>query len=433
MATVVARSVDSNAPLPFLPPPVLPPAVALQASALPQTTTGSTLLTPVTSSQAPPTQHPLPTPTAPPAFTATPLTTSHTPLSTGPLPTPQAEDCPLTAVQPAPTARCVCMCACVCVCGTCIPSPCSALPDVLPPSDTVTHSEKHSFTNKSKVPASTTNELICQGPPLNLQNTINALIGQGPPPTDIKLITQGTPHNLQTSTTNDLIAQGRPLSVSTTSTDEVMTQGPPPSLQTPTTNDLIAEGHPPSLQTSTTDDPMTQGPPPSLQATSVNEMITQGPPPSLQATSVNELMAQGPLHQPSPPSLHANEELLSEDSDEVEMEATTLPLGPIPAASLPPSTARSRSDSGECTGDHTLTHSRYCVLLLPSQPHPTLMMHRLPALWQERPTTLVLSWTKITSLPLPLPFPPYHRYIGAVRLCYYQHAHTCTRSHKMLW
>ena len=174
-----------------------------------------------------------------------------------------------------------------------------------------------------------------------------------------------------------------------------------------------------SLQTAAHYNQPTQPPP-------LNEPITQGLPikePSFQAPPLNELSSQGPPpSQPSPPSLHANEELLSEDSDEVEMEtaapapglaSSTLPSSTLP---LPPAPANvgSRSDSGKPVYMYGVELQPVAVLTVstPSlQPLPTLTTHPLPASWQERRMTLAPSWRKGSTFPHPpLPCPPSHRY-----------------------
>lgn len=161
---------------------------------------------------------------------------------------------------------------------------------------------------------------------------------------------------------NQAIIQGPPPSIPNSSVNEVTSKEAGPG---PMENELISQG-PPPMQVSTTNEHICQGPPPNLETTVANELISQGPPPTSTDNELislgpsvrlpDQLIPQGPApHQPSPPSLHANEELLSEDS-EVEMEATTMSPVPLPSTTLPlplvpAHTARSRSDSGKAAGN----------------------------------------------------------------------------------
>ena len=168
------------------------------------------------------------------------------------------------------------------------------------------------------------------------------------------------------------------------STNELTTQG-----AAPTTSQ--SPDHTPMLQTLTSELHLT--PTPNNVETLVNELTRQGLPPEMSsvhtqmssgeiASSVvqttpqeappsseagfNEPISQGlppPAEQtrPSPPSLHANEELLSDDSDEGAMEVAPQSGGSLAPPTVPANAAAgSRSDSGQfisiCTSpDLTLT------------------------------------------------------------------------------
>lgn len=230
-----------------------------------------------------------------------------------------------------------------------------------------------------------------------------------------KVVSQG-PSTVYTSTENEQVSDVPPSILQTTVAYELVPQGPP---ETSTSNEVAPQAPPP---TSTANELVPQAPPPTSVLISQapplqlpNQLISQAPPPMSMANELishapplrlpNQLIPQGlPPHQPSPPSLHANEELLSEDS-EVEMEATA--VSPLPSSTLPlplaaANAARSRSDSGKQTAIWRALTFQTLSYLLP-QPHHIRMMHRLLALWLGKLMTPALSWMRIITPLLHLP------------------------------
>ena len=156
---------------------------------------------------------------------------------------------------------------------------------------------------------------------------------------------------LPASSTNRLITQGPPHISDTPDTmmaaltDEMeLTQPPPPPPANDVealVNELTVQELPPEMASVHTQ--MSSG------SSVATETSQETPPASSEAAINNERISQELPPPPSPPSLHANEELLSDDSEEEgEMEGTA----PQSGGSLAPPTASanavagSRSDSG---------------------------------------------------------------------------------------
>lgn len=152
------------------------------------------------------------------------------------------------------------------------------------------------------------------------------------------------------SSTNELITQGPPLPSETPDpapifqalTNELeMSQAPPTDVEA-LVNELTGEGLPPDLPG--VQDQLTGG-----ETVSIGSQTSQEAPPTSSETSLNESITQGvpPEIRPSPPSLHANEELLSDDSDEAVMETAPQSGGSLAPPPAPPNATGSRSDSGQ--------------------------------------------------------------------------------------
>ena len=151
------------------------------------------------------------------------------------------------------------------------------------------------------------------------------------------------------SLANELITQGPALEsapILEALSEELVDPAPSsPDVQA-LVNELTGQGLPPSQENNMAE-------PDAPQPASVDSQINQEPPPPSMEVVVNEPITQvlppavDPA-QPSPPSLHANEELLSDDSDNetgMEVAVSSGGLSVLPAVPpIPP--AGSRSDSG---------------------------------------------------------------------------------------
>lgn len=176
------------------------------------------------------------------------------------------------------------------------------------------------------------------------------------------LTTNAVTNSNTTTPTGNLANEPQNVPLQLADTNDIITsQCDPPQLET-IANDAITEGFPLMMQISTneqgstinnskvtrSDDKLSLGLEPAQQVSSITQLI------STTETSNNEINDQGPphaietesAHQPSPPSLHANEELLSEESDDCGMDTSTTNLPPPSSTVILPSNNRSRSNSG---------------------------------------------------------------------------------------
>ena len=150
----------------------------------------------------------------------------------------------------------------------------------------------------------TANELITQGaPPSDLSKVVTAPISEkAPPPPDVQAIV------------NELTSQGLTPNFES-NPDKMAAEVAPPI---------------PSVDEITSDEPSHP------TENTVNEPITQGVPPAVEA---------------SPPSLHANEELLSDESDEI-----APPTGGLQA---PPPAVIAPAGSPSGSGTHMLIYQQH--------------------------------------------------------------------------